>query len=372
MARRQIRSSPDLAYTPIAMNIWSCGVKELVALKTRLMRSVCVTMARCWAVPFRFGRTPAIPICPPWRIIPRRRRTSSFGTNKWSQWDIQSRTMQADGSGMNSPVSVVTASGDQVNPALSKQGPGLDLYILYTDQVTGYWDLYGQRYMPLMAYFTATPNSGYAPLSVQFHDRSTATPIDTRQWDFGDGTGSTQSDPVHGYPQPGDYTTVLTITASGQTYHTAQTIHVADPLNVQFTATPVTGTAPLTVTFTDQSTALDGVIRSWTWDFSDGYTSTLQSPIHQYSRGSTYDVQLTVRTDTYTKTVIKPAYIQVGAPHRTVISYTYDGLYRLTLRITPRASASSMPMTPSATERHRRRRSRAHRSRRINMMPPIA
>jgi YD repeat-containing protein len=246
------------------------------------------------------------------------------------QWDIQSRTLQADGSGLNNPVSVVAASGDQVNPALSKHGPGFDLYVLYTDPATGFWDLYGQRYVPLMAYLTATPNSGYAPLSVQFHDRSTAAPIDTRQWDFGDGTGSNLPDPVHGYAQPGDYTTVLTITASGQTYHTAQTIHVADPLNVQFTATPVTGMAPLAVTFTDQSTVLDGVIRSWTWNFGDGYTSTLQNPIHQYSRGSTYDVQLTVHTDTYTKTVTKPASIQVGAPHRTVINYTYDGLYRLT------------------------------------------
>jgi RHS repeat-associated protein len=105
---------------------------------------------------------------------------------------------------------------------------------------------------------------------------------------------------------------------------------VADPLNVQFTATPVTGMAPLSVTFTDQSTVLDGVIRSWTWDFGDGVTSTLQNPIHQYSRGSTYDVQLTIRTDTYTKTLIKPASIQVGPPHCTVINYTYDSLYRLT------------------------------------------
>jgi RHS repeat-associated protein len=147
-----------------------------------------------------------------------------------SGWNVRSRTVWADGRGMDNPTSVVGIDGDQVYPALSKQGAGIDLYLLYTDHAPGYPDLYGQRYAPHMAYFTATPDSGYAPLSVQFHDRSTATPIDTRQWDFGDGTsGSPLADPAHVYPQPGEYTTVLTITAAGQTYHTAQTIQVADP-----------------------------------------------------------------------------------------------------------------------------------------------
>jgi YD repeat-containing protein len=146
-----------------------------------------------------------------------------------SGWNVRSRTVWADGSGMDNPASVVGVDGDQVYPALSKQGAGIDLYVLYTDHAAGYPDLYGQRYVPRMAYFTATPDSGYAPLSVQFYDRSTATPIDTRQWDFGDGGSSTLADPAHVYPQPGEYTTVLTITAAGQTYHTAQTIQVADP-----------------------------------------------------------------------------------------------------------------------------------------------
>jgi PKD repeat protein len=61
--------------------------------------------------------------------------------------------------------------------------------------------------------FSATPNTGEAPLEVQFTDESlTEDGITTWLWDFGDGsTGSTQN-PVHIYETPGSYTVSLTVT----------------------------------------------------------------------------------------------------------------------------------------------------------------
>ncbi len=50
-----------------------------------------------------------------------------------------------------------------------------------------------------------------------------------------------------------------------------------------FTATPTTGTAPLTVNFTDTST---GGPTSWAWTFGDGATSTSASPSHTYGIGT--------------------------------------------------------------------------------------
>lgn len=57
-----------------------------------------------------------------------------------------------------------------------------------------------------------------------------------------------------------------------------------------FTGTPLTGTVPVTVTFTDTST---GAITDWLWDFGDGTTSTLQNPAHTYTSAGTYTVILT-------------------------------------------------------------------------------
>jgi PKD repeat protein len=63
-----------------------------------------------------------------------------------------------------------------------------------------------------------------------------------------------------------------------------------------FTLTPGSGTAPLDVTFTDQST---GAPTSWAWDFSNDGTpdSAVQNPTHTYTTAGTYTVKLTVTND---------------------------------------------------------------------------
>jgi PKD repeat protein len=60
-----------------------------------------------------------------------------------------------------------------------------------------------------------------------------------------------------------------------------------------FTASPAAGYAPLNVTFTDQSTGMD--ISTWAWDFeNNGITdSTERNPVHTYTAGGSYSVNLT-------------------------------------------------------------------------------
>jgi uncharacterized protein (TIGR02145 family) len=77
-----------------------------------------------------------------------------------------------------------------------------------------------------------------------------------------------------------------------------------------FMATPTTGTAPLNVSFTDQST---GNPTSWLWDFGDGATSTLQNPTHTYNLPGSYDVQLTVTSINGSGSELKNSYISVSA-----------------------------------------------------------
>lgn len=66
---------------------------------------------------------------------------------------------------------------------------------------------------PVNAGFTSDKTSGSIPLTVQFTDTSTsADPITSRLWNFGDGTTSTQINPTHTYTTAGDYTVILTST----------------------------------------------------------------------------------------------------------------------------------------------------------------
>jgi PKD repeat protein len=63
------------------------------------------------------------------------------------------------------------------------------------------------------------------------------------------------------------------------------------PYDANFTADPTSGTEPLTVQFTDEST---GSITSWSWDFGDGGTSTEQNASHIYYSPGVFTVSLTV------------------------------------------------------------------------------
>ncbi|WP_281085323.1 S-layer protein domain-containing protein, partial [Methanosarcina acetivorans] len=62
-----------------------------------------------------------------------------------------------------------------------------------------------------VANFSASPTSGYAPLTVNFTDQSTGSPT-SWNWDFGDGMNATDQNPTHTYSTAGNYT--VTFTAS--------------------------------------------------------------------------------------------------------------------------------------------------------------
>jgi PKD repeat protein len=82
-------------------------------------------------------------------------------------------------------------------------------------------------------------------------------------------------------------------------------------VSADFTATPLDGTAPLEVQFTDAST---GGPTSWSWDFGDGGTSTLQNPSHIYTAAGTYTVSLTATNTAGNNVETKTGYITVTVP----------------------------------------------------------
>jgi len=154
----------------------------------------------------------------------------------------------------------------------------------------------------LAANFTVDPVSGTAPLTVTCTDKSTGGP--TRiNYNFGDGINIAGPNPVHTYKYPGNYT----ITQSISKYDAATNSVVNSsmvktniiivnaeptvPLIANFTASPVNGTAPLIVTFEDESVGNPTRI---TYAFGDGMTATGANQVHTYRYPGVYTVNQTL------------------------------------------------------------------------------
>lgn len=71
------------------------------------------------------------------------------------------------------------------------------------------------------------------------------------------------------------------------------------------------------ISFFDESS---GDPTSWSWDFGDGNTSTLQNPIHTYTTSGTYTVQLTTTNQFGSHTETKTNYIIVNLSAQTPVT----------------------------------------------------
>jgi PKD repeat protein len=196
-----------------------------------------------------------------------------------------------------------------------------------------------------VANFTATPVNGTAPLNVQFTDRSTGSGL-TYQWDFNnDGTvDSTAQNPAYIYSIPGTYTVKLTVNGTGgiNSLTRANYITVNYPAPVaNFTATPTSGTVPLNVQFTDQST---GTVTGWAWDFNnDGTTdSTIKNPSYTYSTAGTYTIKLTVSNSGGSNSITRTNYITVNniAPVANFTATPTSGTVPLRVQFTDQSTGN--------------------------------
>ncbi len=82
----------------------------------------------------------------------------------------------------------------------------------------------------------------------------------------------------------------------GETTEAAVTIRVTGStgqLYVSIAAQPTSGVYPLTVTFATTQSGGTGPF-TYSWNFGDGGTSTLQNPVHQYTKAGTYLASLSV------------------------------------------------------------------------------
>jgi PKD repeat protein len=133
-------------------------------------------------------------------------------------------------------------------------------------------------------------------------------------WDFGDGntTGNTTGNAIHTYSLSGNYNiSLIEATAFGCIDSLSKSIEIIDPPTADFTTLPDSGCAPLNVAFVNNST---GSYTSFNWDFGNGNSTILFSPLNQtYQQGlydTTYQVELTVTNQCGVSTLIKPVVVK--------------------------------------------------------------
>jgi uncharacterized repeat protein (TIGR01451 family) len=181
----------------------------------------------------------------------------------------------------------------------------------------------GNGLIVVTANFVGSPTSGSAPLTVNFVDSSTGT-VTNRFWEFGDNTSTNVpgTNVAHTYMVGGSYTVRLTARgpAGSNTLTRAGYISANNVApTADFTGSPLSGSAPLAVAFTDNST---GTVTNRLWDFGDGSTSntTAIRVVHPYASG-TYRVKLTATGPLGSNTRQKNNYISVtNAPAKLLVT----------------------------------------------------
>lgn len=133
---------------------------------------------------------------------------------------------------------------------------------------------------------TAIPKSDFSiesdGLEITFQNE--ASHATTYLWDFGDGSTSTEKNPVHAFASKNSYT--VTLTASDNNNVSDE---FSNTLDVGFPKAGYTFVVDrATATFTNTSDNAN----SFVWDFGDGETSTEENPVHLYGAKGDYTVKL--------------------------------------------------------------------------------
>ena len=142
------------------------------------------------------------------------------------------------------------------------------------------------------ASFSGTPTTGCVPLNVQF--TNTSTGANSYYWNFGNTMTSTQQNPSTTYTVANQtyHVTLVAISNSGctDTQFNSQYITTITPI-VTVQATPQSGCAPFTTTFT--ATGINVTLLTYNWSFGDlTPNSTQASPTHTYTNPGSYTATL--------------------------------------------------------------------------------
>jgi gliding motility-associated-like protein len=146
------------------------------------------------------------------------------------------------------------------------------------------------------ANFTYSINWGCNSDTVSFQNTSIAA-INGYEWDFGDGTTSTEMNPVHVYADQGIYTALLLSKAPYCQDTFSQTFDLNHPLSASFVSDFDTICQNSSINFTNTSvtTTINSIPPSYTWSFGDGSAlDPNMNTSHTYTNTGSYIVQMIV------------------------------------------------------------------------------
>ncbi len=164
--------------------------------------------------------------------------------------------------------------------------------------------------------FTVNDSAGCSPLLVTFTNTSTGfSPTANYQLNFGEGGNIPFTvSASHTYKKEQAFTATLTVTENGITYKQTKIITVYKKPTVDFSSNLASICAKNTVIYTSSSTAGDGIITSYYWDFGDGNAAdtNAEEVSHSYLTAGTVTASLTA-TNTYGcfTSLTKPGIVKV-------------------------------------------------------------
>ncbi len=215
---------------------------------------------------------------------------TSTGGNGIYSWNFGDGTFSTE----TSPVHIFPSGGLYIVGLTI--GDSLSSCFDFTSAVVNVWDSTGGA--GCHAAFRIDSDSLNPTYTFHFIDQSTGNII-SRLWDFGDGSTSTEQNPIHTYSANGTYDACLTIHGADSSCYdvTCKTLAIgtSPACHAEFTYYSDSLNSEFVIQFLDQSTAGTGSISSWFWQFGDGTTSNLQNPVHTYQATGVYLATLTIQ-----------------------------------------------------------------------------
>jgi gliding motility-associated-like protein len=132
--------------------------------------------------------------------------------------------------------------------------------------------------------------------SIRFFDASTGS-INNYSWIMGDGSVSSQRNPIKRYLQPGVYDVTLTVTTNQNCRN-----DITKQVEVYYLPVADFSAAEVCVhdstVFRNLSSSLSGAITYWSWNFADLTPPSLErEPKHLFAQAGEYRVSLFIRTE---------------------------------------------------------------------------
>ncbi len=167
-------------------------------------------------------------------------------------------------------------------------------------------------------------------------------------WTLGDGNTATTTDVTHSYAQPGVYPVKLIATSDKGCVDSSSvmTVKVFPYAKADFYVEPVC--VNLRLPLTNKTINNTATPLNFYWDFGNGQTSSMITPVYSYPAAGTYTLSLTVNTNLCPQTLsVKQVQIVIDAPAIGIRYPEKDAVFNYDERLQARQIGSSVIWSPA-------------------------